>query len=137
MRKEKKVAKKERIKHYFKNQTQQYITQPQPQLKHKPQPAKKAEKVKKESKIQKLAKSVELEEDEKIIKMYESKLGVKQGKDKYKKMAKDFGLDNDLFNFLDQISSKVTQPASKQPQQPEDLNEEDVNEEEIDEEELS
>lgn len=80
------------------------------------------EKVKKESKIQKMAKSVELEEDEKLIKLYESKLGVKQGKDKYKKIAKNFGLDNDLFDFLDQISSKVTQPASRQQQHEEDIN---------------
>ena len=32
---------------------------------------------------------------------------MKQGKDKYKKIAKNFQLDDDLFNFLDGISKKV------------------------------
>jgi hypothetical protein len=32
------------------------------------------------------------------------------GKDKYNKIAKNFGFDNDIFDFLDGISKKVTSP---------------------------
>ena len=32
---------------------------------------------------------------------------MKQGKDRYKKIAKNFSFDDDLFDFLDGISKKV------------------------------
>jgi hypothetical protein len=42
-----------------------------------------------------------------MIKLYEDKLGVAKGKDKYSKMAKKYELDDDIFDFLDGISKKV------------------------------
>ena len=39
--------------------------------------------------------------------MYEEKLGLEKGSKKYNKMAKNLGFDDDLFDFLDGISSKV------------------------------
>jgi hypothetical protein len=42
-----------------------------------------------------------------MIQMYEEKLGMGKGKDKYKKIAKNYAMDDDLFDFLDGISKKV------------------------------
>jgi hypothetical protein len=39
--------------------------------------------------------------------MYEKKLRIKGDDKKYNKLAKKMGFDNDLFNFLDNISKKV------------------------------
>ena len=39
--------------------------------------------------------------------MYEKKLGISKGSKKYEMMAKKFGFDDDLFNFLDGITNKV------------------------------
>lgn len=34
-------------------------------------------------------------------------MGVAEGKDKYGKIAKKFGMDDDIFDFLDGITKKV------------------------------
>jgi hypothetical protein len=47
-------------------------------------------------------------EDDKLIKIYESKLGVTESKEKYGKIAKNFGMDDDVFDFLDGITKKVS-----------------------------
>ena len=39
--------------------------------------------------------------------MYEKKLGIKGDNKKYGKLAKKMGFDDDLFNFLDNISKNV------------------------------
>ena len=48
--------------------------------------------------------------DDQRIRMYEQKLNIKGGKSKkYDKIASSMGFDDDLFSFLDNISSKVKQ----------------------------
>ena len=59
----------------------------------------------KEKKIKK--KIIEETEEDKIIKLYEDRLGMGKAKGKYKKIAKNYAMDDDLFDFLDGISKKV------------------------------
>jgi hypothetical protein len=53
---------------------------------------------------------------------------VKEGKEKYNKIAKNYGFDDDLFDFLDGITKKVSKPTKKPAQQEDNDNEEDENE---------
>ena len=48
--------------------------------------------------------------EDKMIRLYEKKLGVKKKNRLFKKQLKTDGFDDDLFDFLDGISSKIKQP---------------------------
>lgn len=48
--------------------------------------------------------------EEKEIEYYEKLLGVNKKKGKYKTIAKGLGYEDDLFDFLDNISKKVKGP---------------------------
>lgn len=52
-----------------------------------------------------------MDSEDELIAKYEQKLGIKGNQDgkNYNKLAKKMGFDDDLFNFLDGISSKVKQ----------------------------
>ena len=121
LRKEKKIEKKEKKRMYFEHKNKPHrnintapkqIASTQIAKNKKSQQSKPAIKSKetKISTIQKkvIKKPVPIEtEDDKMIRLYEQKLGIAQGKDKYGKIAKKFGFDDDIFDFLDGISKKV------------------------------
>lgn len=55
--------------------------------------------------------------EEKEIEYYEKLLGVNKRKSKYKNIAKGLGYDDDLFDFLDNITNKVKTPSGKSSHQ--------------------
>ena len=52
-------------------------------------------------------KTAEEIEDDRLIELYGEKLGMGSGKEAYKKIAKNYDFDDDIFDFLDGISKKV------------------------------